>query len=240
MLLEKHADFLRDFRGDTVHPSTMDLLDELGLGEQTRASCPHRDARHLAVTFADGTFTLADFGRLQVAHPVHPVHAAVAPAEPAGRRRANALDTFTLLRSHEVTDVTRDRGIVTGVRARGPQGDVEVRAYLTVAADGRTSVIRDRLGSAAADVRRPDGRPVVPAVPAARPTPTASTCESGPDGCCSASTVTSTGRSPDVIAKDSFDAVRSAGLDGVPRSAIARAGRRSWPTGYSRSPVGTT
>jgi 2-polyprenyl-6-methoxyphenol hydroxylase-like FAD-dependent oxidoreductase len=53
--------------------------------------------------------------------------------------------TFTLLRSHEVTDIVRDRGIVTGVRAVGPGGEVRVRAYLTIAADGRASVIRERL-----------------------------------------------------------------------------------------------
>src|SRR6476469_6204655 len=68
VLLEKHGDFLRDFRGDTVHPSTLDLLDELGLGEELDR-LPHRDARRLAVTFADGTFMLADFSRLRLAHP---------------------------------------------------------------------------------------------------------------------------------------------------------------------------
>lgn len=144
VLLEKHADFLRDFRGDTVHPSTMDLLDELGLGPKL-AELPHRDANRLAVTFADGTFTLADFDRLKVAHPYirfmpqwHLLNLLAQEAE--------ALDTFTLLRSHEVTGVMRARRIVTGVRATGPSGDVEVRAYLTVAADGRTSVVRERLG----------------------------------------------------------------------------------------------
>ena len=144
VLLEKHADFLRDFRGDTVHPSTMDLLDELGLGPKID-DLPHRDARRLTVTFADGTFTVADFGRLRAAHPyirfMPQWHLLNLLAE-----EGEALDTFTLLRSHEVKDVVRDRGIVTGVRASGPRGELEIRAYLTVAADGRTSVIRDRLG----------------------------------------------------------------------------------------------
>jgi 2-polyprenyl-6-methoxyphenol hydroxylase-like FAD-dependent oxidoreductase len=144
ILLEKHADFLRDFRGDTVHPSTQDLLDELGLGEELDR-IPHRDARRLAVSFADGTYTLADFGRLRVRHPYvrfMPQWYLLNLLAGAGER----YDTFTLLRSHEVTELTRDRGIVTGVRARGPLGDVEVRGYLTVAADGRTSTVREHIG----------------------------------------------------------------------------------------------
>jgi 2-polyprenyl-6-methoxyphenol hydroxylase-like FAD-dependent oxidoreductase len=140
VVLEKHADFLRDFRGDTVHPSTMDLLDELGLGAEV-AALPHRDARTLAATFADGTFTVADFGRLPVRHPyirfMPQWHLLNLLAE-AGEK----YDTFTLLRRHEVTELTRNRGIITGVRAKGPTGDVEVCAYLTVGTDGRESVIR--------------------------------------------------------------------------------------------------
>ena len=143
VLLERHADFLRDFRGDTVHPSTLDLLDELGLGQEL-SELPHRDVERLTVTFADGTFTLADFSRLRVAHPYlrfmpqwHLLNLLAEAAEQS--------PTFTLLRSHEVTDIVRDRGIVTGVRAVGPGGEVRVRAYLTIAADGRASVIRERL-----------------------------------------------------------------------------------------------
>lgn len=143
VLLEKHADFLRDFRGDTVHPSTLDLLDELGLGQEL-SELPHRDVERLTVTFADATFTVADFSRLRVAHPYirfmpqwHLLNLLAEAAEQS--------PTFTLLRSHEVTDIVRDRGIVTGVRAVGPGGEVRVRAYLTIAADGRASVIRERL-----------------------------------------------------------------------------------------------
>jgi 2-polyprenyl-6-methoxyphenol hydroxylase-like FAD-dependent oxidoreductase len=140
----KHADVLRDFRGDTVHPSTLDLLDELGLGQEL-LELPHRDVvERLTVTFADGTFTLADFSRLRIAHPYirfmpqwHLLNLLAEAAEQS--------PTFTLLRSHEVTDVVRDRGVVTGVRAVGPDGEVQVRAYLTIAADGRASAIRERL-----------------------------------------------------------------------------------------------
>jgi len=143
VLLEKHADFLRDFRGDTVHPSTLDLLDELGLTDAID-QLPHRDAERMTATFADGTYTLADFSRLRVRHPyirfMPQWHLLNLLAATGGKYRE-----FTLLRSHEVVDVTRDRGIVTGVTAIGPDGDIRIRAYLTVAADGRGSIIRHRL-----------------------------------------------------------------------------------------------
>lgn len=143
VVLEKHADFLRDFRGDTVHPSTMDLLDDLGLGGQA-AQLPHKDAAQMKVTFADGTFTLADFSKLRVAHPYMRFMPQWHLLDLLAKAGAEC-SSFTLLRSHEVTDVIRDRGIVTGLLASGPDGDVEVRSYLTVAADGRTSTVRDRL-----------------------------------------------------------------------------------------------
>src|SRR4051812_49407516 len=68
VVLEKHADFLRDFRGDTVHPSTMDLFDSLGLGDEL-AALPHRKVDGLWVHFADGSYRMADFGRLRGRHP---------------------------------------------------------------------------------------------------------------------------------------------------------------------------
>jgi 2-polyprenyl-6-methoxyphenol hydroxylase-like FAD-dependent oxidoreductase len=144
VVLEKHDSFLRDFRGDTVHPSTLDVLDELGLGDRL-AGVPHRDVGWLRVTFADGTYQVADFTRLPVAHP----YLRFMPqwdflellAAEAGR-----FDGFTLLRSHEVVDVVVSDGVVRGVVARGPDGPVEVRARLTVAADGRQSTVRERLG----------------------------------------------------------------------------------------------
>src|SRR4051812_20912941 len=67
-VLEKHADFLRDFRGDTVHPSTMQLFDELGLGKDLDA-LPHRNVDGLWVRFADGSYRMADFSRLPGSHP---------------------------------------------------------------------------------------------------------------------------------------------------------------------------
>jgi 2-polyprenyl-6-methoxyphenol hydroxylase-like FAD-dependent oxidoreductase len=140
-VLEKHADFLRDFRGDTVHPSTLDVLDELGMGEAAQG-LPHRKVDQLRATFADGTYRIADFSRLAVAHPyimfVPQWDLLELLAEQAAKYPG-----FTLLRSHEVTDLIRSPdGRVTGVRA----GSTEVTARLTVGTDGRRSTVRERLG----------------------------------------------------------------------------------------------
>src|SRR5574340_897004 len=143
-VLEKHADFLRDFRGDTVHPSTLDVLDELGLdGALDRV--PHRDVTDLRMTFADGTYRMADFGRLHVPHP----YIRFMPQWDflnVLADTAQSLPGFRLLRRHEVVDVLQRDWAVRGVRARGPDGPVEVAARLTIGADGRNSVVRQRSG----------------------------------------------------------------------------------------------
>lgn len=144
VLLEKHEDFLRDFRGDTVHPSTLDLMDELDLGDRIR-ELPHRKVAGLQVTFADGTYQLVDFSRLKVAHPYLMFLPQWDFLEMLAREAASH-PRFTLLRSHEVVDVVREEGMVRGVEVRSPQGPVEVRARLTVAADGRHSTVREKLG----------------------------------------------------------------------------------------------
>ncbi|HEU5110359.1 MAG TPA: FAD-dependent oxidoreductase [Micromonosporaceae bacterium] len=157
VVLEKHQDFLRDFRGDTVHPSTLDVLDELGLSERLE-TLPHRKVRRLRVTFPDRTVPVADLGRLRVPHP----YIAFLPQWDFLEMLADAAAAhpgFTLLRSHEVVDLLRAdlstrgqtsgavRGAVHGVVATGPAGErVEVRAPLTVAADGRHSTVRSSLG----------------------------------------------------------------------------------------------
>jgi 2-polyprenyl-6-methoxyphenol hydroxylase-like FAD-dependent oxidoreductase len=144
-VLEKHADFLRDFRGDTVHPSTLAVLDAVGLGPAVR-QLPGRQAARLRVTFDDGMFSVADFRRLPGAHP----YLLFLPQWDLLDLLASAaaeFPSFTLLRSTEVTDLLRDRGRrVVGVRATGPDGPIDVRARLTVGCDGRTSVVRQRLG----------------------------------------------------------------------------------------------
>jgi 2-polyprenyl-6-methoxyphenol hydroxylase-like FAD-dependent oxidoreductase len=140
-VLEKHADFLRDFRGDTIHPSTADLMDELGLGEKF-AALPHRKASYLRIVFGDGAYQVADFGRLRGRHPYIMLMPQWDFLEFIARAAADH-PTFTLLRSTPVTGLLRDgAGRVVGVT--GP--DVEVRARLTVAADGRHSAVRQQLG----------------------------------------------------------------------------------------------
>ncbi|KOX15623.1 FAD-dependent oxidoreductase [Nocardiopsis sp. NRRL B-16309] len=147
-VLEKHGDFLRDFRGDTVHPSTIQLMDELGLGERF-AALPHSRVDEVALPDVHGNrVVFADFTRLRVPFP----YIAMVPqwdllnllAE-AGEREPH----FTLRMNTEVTGLTRQGGVVTGVRYRdrdGGGGEGELRADLTVGADGRESTVRAASG----------------------------------------------------------------------------------------------
>lgn len=146
-VLEKHADFLRDFRGDTVHASTLTLLDELGLGERF-AAVPHRLMTRMRAQLDEGVVQLADLRRLPGAHR----HIALVPqwdfldmiAEAAAEE-----PTFTLRRNADVTGVLRDGERVAGVRFvdRETGEQHELRASLTVACDGRGSVLRRATGS---------------------------------------------------------------------------------------------
>ncbi|WAL64328.1 FAD-dependent oxidoreductase [Amycolatopsis cynarae] len=145
-VLEKHADFLRDFRGDTVHPSTLTLLDELGLGEKF-AALPHNKLSQVAIPGRDGqNLVFADLSTLRVPHP----YVAMVPqwdlldllAE-AGR----AEPRFHLRMNTEVVGLLREHGRVTGVRYRTVEGlGGEIRATLTVGCDGRWSVVRREAG----------------------------------------------------------------------------------------------
>jgi 2-polyprenyl-6-methoxyphenol hydroxylase-like FAD-dependent oxidoreductase len=141
LVLEKHGDFLRDFRGDTVHPSTLRLLDELGLADEF-LELPHQEVTQVGATTDDGTYVLADFGRLPGKFPF----LAFVPqwdfldflAD-----RARRWPNFQLRMNAEVVGLLREDGQVTGVRYRTPDdGEHEVRALLTVAADGRNSGLR--------------------------------------------------------------------------------------------------
>ncbi|OBG28018.1 FAD-dependent oxidoreductase [Mycobacterium sp. 852002-51057_SCH5723018] len=143
-VMEKHADFLRDFRGDTVHASTLRLLDELGLGSQF-AQLPHRliDAVRMEI---QGVPVSLDLTRLPGPHQ----HIALVPQWDFLELVATAAEaepTFTLLRSTEVIGVIREGGRVVGVAYRDPTGETkEMRAELTVACDGRSSTVRSALG----------------------------------------------------------------------------------------------
>lgn len=145
-VMEKHADFLRDFRGDTVHASTLRLLDEVGLGPRF-AQLPHRlvDTLHLEM---QGQPLDLDLSHLPGAHQ----HIALVPQWDFLELVASAAaaePTFQLLRSTEVTGVVRDGNRVVGVSYRDPSGETrQMRALLTVACDGRGSTVRSALGVA--------------------------------------------------------------------------------------------
>jgi 2-polyprenyl-6-methoxyphenol hydroxylase-like FAD-dependent oxidoreductase len=143
-LLEKHGDFLRDFRGDTVHPTTMRLLDELGLWERF-AALPFSAVSKAKFESNGRSVTYIDFERLRQPHPyiamvpqwdLLNLLADVAQAEPS----------FSLRMKTEVTGLLWEGGKVTGVRYQGSEGPGELRAELTVACDGRWSIARHEAG----------------------------------------------------------------------------------------------
>ena len=143
-VLEKHADFLRDFRGDTVHPVTLRLLDQLGLGAKFDA-LPHSVVDHADFSLRGHPVTLVDFRRL---HQPHPYIAMVPQWDLLDllADAARAEPTFTLLMQSEVTGVLRAGDRITGVRYTSPSGAHELRADLTVACDGRWSTVRQAAG----------------------------------------------------------------------------------------------
>ncbi len=143
-VMEKHADFLRDFRGDTVHASTLRLLDELGLGDAF-AAVPHRMIDGVNATIQDTTLRV-DLTKLPGPHK----HIALVPQWDFLEMLASAAEvepTFRLMRSTEVLGAVRSGKRVTGVRYRAADGAVrEMRADLVVACDGRASTLRAASG----------------------------------------------------------------------------------------------
>jgi 2-polyprenyl-6-methoxyphenol hydroxylase-like FAD-dependent oxidoreductase len=144
VVLEKHGDFLRDFRGDTVHPSTMQVLHELGLLDGFLAR-PHSEVRTLAAKIGEELIQIADFSHL----PTQAKFVAFMPqwdfldflADQAKR-----FPTFRLLMETDAIDLIREGDAVVGVTARGPDGALDIRAELVVACDGRHSTLRDAAG----------------------------------------------------------------------------------------------
>ncbi|QYC41147.1 2-octaprenyl-3-methyl-6-methoxy-1,4-benzoquinol hydroxylase [Nonomuraea coxensis DSM 45129] len=143
-LLEKHADFLRDFRGDTIHPSTLQVLDELGLADEL-LKLPHQEVREVGLVTDAGAVRLASLRRLPRPYD----YIAFVPQwdfltilTSAARRYPG----FRLLMRAEAYDLIREGGAVRGLRYRDESGEHELRADLTVAADGRRSALRGRAG----------------------------------------------------------------------------------------------
>jgi len=143
-VLEKHKDFFRDFRGDTVHPSTLELMYELGiLADFLRV--PHQKLSSVGGVFGDFSFKTADFSHL----PTHCKFVALMPQWDlldflSGQ--AKKYPSFDLRMEHEAVDLLRDSGRIVGVSAKTPAGDFEIQAELVVGCDGRHSITRQAAG----------------------------------------------------------------------------------------------
>src|ERR1700678_2305449 len=153
VVLEKHGDFLRDFRGDTIHPSTLELMYELGLLEEFLKR-PHQEVREARGQIGQDKLTLVDFTHL----PTHCKFLALMPQwdflnflVEQGKR----YPSFQVRMQAEATDLIEQNGRIVGVKAKTPEGIIEIRAPLTIGADGRHSVIRERAGLQVLDLGAP-------------------------------------------------------------------------------------
>jgi 2-polyprenyl-6-methoxyphenol hydroxylase-like FAD-dependent oxidoreductase len=152
-VLEKHADFLRDFRGDTIHPSTLELMYELGLLEEFLKR-PHQEARELAGHVGNELVKVGDFTHL----PTHCKFIALMPQwdflnflVEHGKR----YPVFHVMMQAEAIDLIEQNARILGVRAKTSDGTVEIRGDLTVGADGRHSMVRERAGLQVMDLGAP-------------------------------------------------------------------------------------
>src|SRR5438105_605582 len=143
-VLEKHADFNRDFRGDTIHPSTLELMYELGLLDEFLKQ-PHQEVREVRGIINGHAVPIADFSRL----PTRCKFIAFMPQWDFLdflSSHAKRFPDFQLLMEHEIVDLIFEKDRVIGVRAKTPRGEVELRADLVIGCDGRSSTVRDRAG----------------------------------------------------------------------------------------------
>jgi 2-polyprenyl-6-methoxyphenol hydroxylase-like FAD-dependent oxidoreductase len=153
VVLEKHADFLRDFRGDTIHPSTLEVMHELGLLDEFLKR-PHTELPRLAAKIGDEDVTIADFTHL----PTRCKFIAFMPQWDFLNflvEHTKRYPTFHLRMETEVTGLRLRDGRVTGVEARTPTGTLQVDAELVVGADGRGSTVREQAGLEVIDLGAP-------------------------------------------------------------------------------------
>ena len=149
-VLEKHGDFFRDFRGDTIHPSTMELMHELGLLDEF-LKVPHDEVTHLSAQIGSDRLTIADFTHM----PTHSKFIALMPQWDFLdfiAKHGKALPNFHLLMDTEATGLIEEGGRIAGVRTRDGGS---IRAALTVAADGRHSILRGAAGLTVEDFAAP-------------------------------------------------------------------------------------
>jgi len=153
VVLEKHADFLRDFRGDTIHPSTLEVMHELGLLDSFLAR-PHQELSHVALRVGGEQLELADFRHL----PTHCKFVAMMPQWEFLdfiAREAAKLKKFRLVMESEVQGLLRHGDRIAGVAARTPAGRLEIGAQLVIGADGRHSTVRRLAGLEPEDLGAP-------------------------------------------------------------------------------------
>jgi len=144
IVLEKHADFFRDFRGDTVHPSTLQVMDELGLIDGF-LKLPHQQLQKLDGLYGGTSVRVADLSRLRTKYPFiafMPQWDFLNFLRDSGRRFVS----LKVMMNTEATDLIRRGDAIAGVRALTPDGPIDIEADLTVACDGRHSTIRERAG----------------------------------------------------------------------------------------------
>lgn len=144
MLLELHKDFDREFRGDTIHPSVMEIMDQLGLAERL-LELPHTKVHQLTLQTPENTATLADFSHLKTKYPYITILPQVKFLEFI-TTEAKRYPNFQLVMGGNVQELIEEDGVIRGVRYRGHGGWHEVRSPLTVGADGRFSRLRQLAG----------------------------------------------------------------------------------------------
>lgn len=153
IVLEKHADFFRDFRGDTVHPSTLQVMDELGLIDGF-LKLPHQRLQKMDGLFGGTPVRIADLSRLHTKYPFiafMPQWDFLNFLREAGRRFAS----LEVMMSTEAVDLIRRGETVAGVRAKTPDGIIDIEADLTIACDGRHSTVRERAGLEVEEIGAP-------------------------------------------------------------------------------------
>jgi 2-polyprenyl-6-methoxyphenol hydroxylase-like FAD-dependent oxidoreductase len=153
VVLEKHADFFRDFRGDTVHPSTLQVMDELGLIDGF-LKLPHQRLQKLDGMFGGTSVRIADLSRVDTKYPFiafMPQWDFLNFLREAGQR----FSSLKVMMNAEAVDLIRQGEQIAGVRVKTPEGMLDIRADLTIACDGRHSIVRERAGLAVEEIGAP-------------------------------------------------------------------------------------
>lgn len=153
VVLEKHADFFRDFRGDTVHPSTLQVMDELGLIDDF-LKLPHQRLQKMEGLFSGTKVRIADLSRLDAKYPFiafMPQWDFLNFLREAGKRFAS----LKVMMNTEAVDLIRRGETIVGVRANTPDGPIDIEADLTIACDGRHSIVRERAGLEVEEIGAP-------------------------------------------------------------------------------------